>query len=198
MNRRIFMETTNAIISSPFLWESTRKSLLASRIYEAGDELQPGPDVSEGAEVILSKRKTINAVEELAERGLVEIEGRAIGFIQIKLAPRGIDHFEAPPSPPVSQNINIGTIAGSAIVGSQTHATLNVGATLTDVSALISELPGIQKAIGEDLLQELKGMESGEKEIKKGALSKFSDLLAKHSDLSTAVLEFIGKLLVGA
>ena len=41
-------------------------------------------------------------------------------------------------------------------------------------------------------------MESGEKEIKKGALSKFSDLLAKHSDLSTAVLEFIGKLLVGA
>ena len=144
------------------------------------------------------KRKTINAVEELAERGLVEIEGRAIGFIQIKLTPRGIDHFEAPPSPPVSQNINIGTIAGSAIVGSQTHATLNVGATLTDVSALISELPGIQKAIGENLLQELKGMESGEKEIKKGALSKFSDLLAKHSDLSTAVLEFIGKLLVGA
>lgn len=61
MNRRIFMETTNAIISSPFLWESTRKSLLASRIYEAGDELQPGPDVSEGAEVILSKQKTINA-----------------------------------------------------------------------------------------------------------------------------------------
>ncbi len=144
------------------------------------------------------KRKTINAVDELAERGLVEIKAQAIGFIQIKLTSRGIDHFEAPPATSVSQNINIGTIAGSAIVGSQTHATLNVGATLTDISALVSELVGTQKAVGEELLQELKGMESGEKEIKKGALSKFSDLLAKHSDLSTAVLEFIVKLLVGA
>lgn len=144
------------------------------------------------------KSRAISGAKELAERGFVEIEALAASFIQIKLTPRGIDHFEAPPSPPVSQNINIGTIAGSAIVGSQTHATLNVGATLTDISALVSELVGTQKAVGEELLQELKGMESGEKEIKKGSLSKFSDLLAKHSDLSTAVLEFIGKLLVGA
>lgn len=144
------------------------------------------------------KSRAIMGAKELAERGFVEIEAQAAGFIQIKLTPHGIDHFEAPPAPPVSQNINIGTIAGSAIVGSQTQATLNVGATLTDVSALVSELPGSQKAVGEELLQELTGMESGEKEIKKGALSKFSDLLAKHSVLSTAVLEFIGKLLVGA
>ncbi len=61
LNRRIFKVTSEKIISSPLLWESTRKSLEKSRIFEADEAIAAGHDITPGAEIILSKEKTINA-----------------------------------------------------------------------------------------------------------------------------------------
>ena len=46
------------------------------------------------------------------------------------------------PVPPV-QNINIGTIAGNAVVGSQQTATINAGMTFDEISAVIANMKGI-------------------------------------------------------
>lgn len=150
-------------------------------------------DVSEKAEII-------NAMQELVERGFVQIEAQAMGFIQFKLTPDGIDFYEVPqiPTQPAVQNVNIGTIQGSAIVGSQTNATVNAGAPMAEITDLISKLPFEQQSLGAELLEELKKLESGEKPVQKNALAKFSDLLAKHGSLASAVVALIGKLVIGA
>lgn len=146
------------------------------------------------------KMAILDAVEELEERGLVVKEVATVGFIQFKLTPQGMDFFEAPQhsAQPAAQNINIGSIAGSAIVGSQANATINFGASITDISALVSALPLDNKQTGRELISELEKLESGEKPLQKGTLSKFSDLLAKHGSLASAVVALIGKLVIGA
>lgn len=142
------------------------------------------------------KKQLIDAVEELEERGLVAIDAGAMGFIQFRLTPAGMDFFDAPQ--PAAQNINIGSIAGSAIVGSQANATINFGASITDISALVAALPLEDKLAGDELVENLKKLESGEIPLKKSALAKFSDLLAKHGSLASAVVALIGKLVIGA
>lgn len=146
------------------------------------------------------KRQFINAVDELTERGLVTIDSHALGFIQFRLTTAGMDYFDAPQQPvqAAAQNINIGSIAGSAIVGNQANATINFGASIADIAALVAALPLEDKPAGGDLVEELRKLESGEKPLQKNALAKFSDLLAKHGSLASAVVALIGKLVVGA
>lgn len=146
------------------------------------------------------KKQLIDAVEELEERGLIAIDAGAMGFIQFRLTPAGMDYFDMPqqPAQPAAQNINIGSIAGSAIVGSQANATINFGASIADISALVAALPLEDKLAGDELVENLKKLESGEVPLKKSALAKFSDLLAKHGSLASAVVALIGKLVIGA
>ena len=146
------------------------------------------------------KKQFIGAVEELEERGLVAIEAHTTGFIQFRLTPTGMDYFDAPQqsTQPAAQNINIGSIAGSAIVGSQANATINFGASIADISALVATLPLEDKLAGNELVENLKKLESGEIPLKKSALAKFSDLLAKHGSLASAVVALIGRLVIGA
>ena len=111
------------------------------------------------------KKQFINALDELEERGLLAKEVLTFGYIQFRLTPSGMDYFEVPQQPAQSaaQNINIGSIAGSAIVGSQSNATINFGASITDITALVSALPLEDKLAGNDLIDELKKLEAGEK-----------------------------------
>lgn len=146
------------------------------------------------------KKQLVDAVDELKERGLVAIEAHTTGFIQFRLTPDGMDYFGAPQqsAQPAAQNINIGSIAGSAIVGSQANATINFGASIADIAALVAALPLEDKPAGNELVEDLKKLESGETPLRKSALAKFSDLLAKHSSLASAVVALIGKLVIGA
>lgn len=146
------------------------------------------------------KKQLINAVDELKERGLVTIEAQTFGFIQFRLTTAGMDYFDEPQPPvqPAAQNINIGSIAGSAIVGSQANATINFGTSIADITALVAALPLEDKLTGSELVEDLKKLESGEKPLQKSALAKFSDLLAKHGSLASAVVALIGKLVIGA
>lgn len=137
-------------------------------------------------------------LDDLIDRGLIRCVARGCGYAKVCLTPDGWDYFDAPAPQPVPSEIHIGTIQGSAIVGSQSNATINIGATMDDITQLVGSLPANQRQEAQALVEQLRRFESGEDVLKKGALSKFSDLLAKHSPLLSAVIGFIGKLLTGS
>lgn len=95
-------------------------------------------------------------------------------------------------------SINIGTINGPSIVGNQQNATLNVGNSIKDIRNLLSSLPATDQKSTEELIAELEKVENSSHPILvEGSLSKFSDLLKKHSDLLTAVGGWAIQLLIG-
>lgn len=94
-------------------------------------------------------------------------------------------------------SINIGTVSGPAIIGSQQSASMNVGYTADDISKLLANKPASDMPSLVELISALKELESKDEPIKKGALSKFSDLLQKHSDLLIALGGWASKLLIG-
>ena len=99
-----------------------------------------------------------------------------------------------------SQNtvFNIHSVNGNSVIGNQENVVLNIGASLTEVERLIKSLPDSEKAIANELLEEMKKTESSTHPILvEGAFSKFSDLLKKHSDLLIAVGGWAVQLLIG-
>lgn len=93
---------------------------------------------------------------------------------------------------------NIQAINGTSVIGSQEHVTINVGFSLDDISELIKRLPFDDQSEAEALLRELKSLESAPRPtLVRGSLSKFSDLLKKHSDLLIAVGGWAVDLLIG-
>jgi hypothetical protein len=93
--------------------------------------------------------------------------------------------------------INIGTISGPSIIGSQQNATLNVGTSIEDIAKIVATMPAADMVELCDLISELKKIERSDEPIKKGQLSKFSDALQKHSDLLIALGGWAVKLLTG-
>lgn len=96
-----------------------------------------------------------------------------------------------------STSIHIGTVSGPAIIGSQQNASLNVGCTIEDIAKLITTKPSEEIPALCELIAELKKIEESDSNIEKGRLSKFSDLLQKHSDLLVALGGWAVKLLTG-
>ncbi len=94
-------------------------------------------------------------------------------------------------------SINIGTVSGPAIIGNQQNATMNIGASIEDIAALIATKPPAELPELCELVAELKKMEVADGAIKKGCLAKFSDALKKHSDLLVALGGWAVKLLTG-
>lgn len=95
-------------------------------------------------------------------------------------------------------NINIHSVSGNSVIGSQEHVVLNIGSTLDDIENLLNKLPITDQAMATELLDELKRTESANHPVLvEGALSKFSDLLKKHTDLLSAVGGWAVQLLIG-
>lgn len=93
---------------------------------------------------------------------------------------------------------NIQNINGSAIVGNQNQAILNQGLTnLDDLHKLISSKPTEDIEVLEKLLSRLEIITEDNQPISRGTLAKFSDVLAKHSDIAIAVGSFLTKWLIG-
>ena len=85
---------------------------------------------------------------------------------------------------------NIGTIHGSAIVGNQQNATINIGASLDEIQKMISADNSINDLDKEQLgklIERLKIITEDNQPVSKGTLAKFSDLLAKHSNIAVAL-----------
>lgn len=96
-----------------------------------------------------------------------------------------------------STNIHIGTISGPSIIGSQKNAAINIGNTVEDIAKLIATKPSEDITELCELVAELKKIEQSDHGIEKGKLSKFSDLLQKHSDVLIALGGWAVKLLTG-
>ena len=141
------------------------------------------------------------AIRYLKDKGIVDTYN-TLGYALLKLSPIGIDlisenNEELVSAPPV-QVFNIESINGPAIIGSQQNATINAGASLDDIKKLIHTLPEAEQLQAKGLYGELKKIESGAASIQKGGLSKFSDVLAKHTPLLTAVGNWIVQFLTNA
>lgn len=86
---------------------------------------------------------------------------------------------------------NIGTINGSAIVGSQTNATINIGVSIDDLKSIISTKDSTDREILDKLINRLEIITEDNQPISKGTLAKFSDVLAKHQDIALSVGQFL-------
>ena len=106
--------------------------------------------------------------------------------------------FNAQTNSSKQTTINIHTVSGNSIIGSQENVVMNVGSSLKDIEQLISSLPISEQPEAQELLNTLKSTsESTHPILVEGALSKFSDLLKKHSDLLIAVGGWAVQLLIG-
>lgn len=75
---------------------------------------------------------------------------------------------------------------------------MNIGSSLRDIEQLISSLPSSEQSEAQELLNILKSTsEATHPILVEGALSKFSNLLKKHTDLLTAVGGWAVQLLIG-
>lgn len=106
------------------------------------------------------------------------------------------EYKESQKNQPVT-SINIGTVSGPSIIGSQQNATLNFGTSVEDIAQLIATKPASDLPQLCELVAELKSIEESGEKIEKGRLAKFADLLNKHSDLLTALSGWAIKLLTG-
>lgn len=82
---------------------------------------------------------------------------------------------------------SIGAIYGSAIVGNYNNATINNGYNLNEIRSLISAKPIEDQKELNKLIDRIEIITEDNQPISKGTLAKFSDLLAKHSDIAIAL-----------
>lgn len=82
---------------------------------------------------------------------------------------------------------SIGAIYGSAIVGNYNNATINNGYNLSEIRSLISSKPIEDQNELNKLIDRVEIITEDNQPVSEGTLAKFSDLLAKHSDIAIAL-----------
>lgn len=102
------------------------------------------------------------------------------------------------PSAANTTTINIQSVNGNSVIGSQQNVVLNIGSNLSDIEKFISSLPQSEQLEAEELLSILKSTETATHPVLvAGHLAKFSDLIKKHTDLFTAIGGWAVQLLIG-
>ena len=108
------------------------------------------------------------------------------------------DDFRAQSNLGKQTTINIHTVSGNSVIGSQENVVVNVGSSLKDIEQLIASLPISEQPEAQELLNTLKSTsESTHPVLVEGALARFSNLLKKHTDLLIAVGGWAVQLLIG-
>lgn len=93
----------------------------------------------------------------------------------------------------VAQNISIGSIGGSAIVGNQQYATID-NSSIQNLKTLISQ-KAEDKELLEKFLNRIEIVMEDNQPVSKGTFSKFKDLLTKYPDIFNAAASIILKWL---
>ena len=108
------------------------------------------------------------------------------------------DDFRAQSNLGKQTTINIHTVSGNSVIGSQENVVVNVGSSLKDIEQLIASLPISEQPEAQELLNTLKSTsESTHPVLVEGALARFSNLLKNHTDLLIAVGGWAVQLLIG-
>lgn len=137
--------------------------LLSSSNIEIGDYLIHTPD---------NRRYQISEIRPLSISNSLE------GYMAI---------YKTPSNEPSTYQYNIGTINGSAVVGNQHTVTLNVGSSIQEIKELIKSKPEEEQVELNKLIQRLEIVMEDNQPISKGFFAKFSNILAKHSDIAIAL-----------
>ncbi|CAL7885674.1 hypothetical protein [Fusobacterium necrophorum] len=93
----------------------------------------------------------------------------------------------------VVQNISIGSIGGSAIVGNQQYATID-NSSIQNLKTLISQ-KSEDKELLEKFLNRIEIVMEDNQPISKGTFAKFKDLLTKYPDIFNAAATILLKWL---
>ncbi|MBC1893113.1 hypothetical protein HCA84_02415 [Listeria booriae] len=93
--------------------------------------------------------------------------------------------------------ISINTINGGAVIGDFNSVTFNNGYGLDTVKELITSKPETDQAELDKLVTAVEMLIDANMPVSKGSLSKFSDLLAKHSDIAIAISSTLGSWIFG-
>ena len=143
------------------------------------------------------KRSEIQVIEQLVLAGLVKEIAPTLGGTTLQLTRAGIDYFEetCEQQPPVV-TFNVSGNVENSILGSQTHATINVGADLTQLKLLIDAIDGPDKEQLAPLPEALADMQKGG-QVKQGALARFSGVLTKYPKVFDTVGGLLAKLALG-
>ncbi|MBU5256817.1 hypothetical protein [Tissierella praeacuta] len=96
-----------------------------------------------------------------------------------------------------NSTFSIGAIYGSAIVGNYNNATINNGYSLSEIRSLVSSKPADEQEELNKLIDRIEIITEDNQPVSKGTLAKFSDLLAKHSDITIAIGNALMGWLVG-
>ena len=108
------------------------------------------------------------------------------------------DDFRAQSNLGKQTTINIHTVSGNSVIGSQENVVVNVGSSLKDIEQLIASLPISEQPEAQELLNTLKSTsESTHPVLVEGALARFSNLLKKHTDLLDAGGGWAVQLVIG-
>lgn len=167
------------------------------RMHEAG--AKSFPKTSTMAQKITGNSDVSMLRDILGELASADLIRQDLGSAYLLRA--GIAYVETlsrqsqPPQPNIS--FSIGDVSGNAIIGTQTGFTMNVGADIEHLAALISEKPTIDQSVLDELLTLLKSTEASSEPVEKGLLAKFSDMLKKHTDLITPVSNILFRIFTG-
>lgn len=97
-----------------------------------------------------------------------------------------------------SVSINIGNVNGPSIIGSQQNATINTGASIEDIKALISCVSDTDKSTFNELVEEIESVENSKHPVLiAGMLSRFENLLNKYPNILSTLGSWAVKLLIG-
>ena len=94
--------------------------------------------------------------------------------------------------------INIQNVNGNSAIGSQANVVFNINSSLSDIESIIKTLSSNEQLEAQELLDTLKRTANATHPVLvEGALSKFSNLIKKHTDLLTAIGGWAVQLLIG-
>lgn len=96
-----------------------------------------------------------------------------------------------------NQQINIGSITGNAVVGSQEKVIFNIKCTFTDLQKLIDEKPIEDQERLNKLMDRIQTAVEENQPVSKGTFSHYLDLIEKYSDIAQALGNIITKWVFG-
>jgi hypothetical protein len=117
-------------------------------------------------------------VDEVLKIGTKHIFGKLINYINLELTKLINNEHKSP----ITNQFNINTANGS-IIGSSQNATINNSYNLDEIKKIIDEKisDANDKQQLQDLVKSLKAIIENDLPVRKGALSKFGDVLTKYS-----------------
>lgn len=129
-----------------------------------------------------------NALNYLRDNDYLKLS-KYIGdiYVVMNVTHKGTNFEEFEPQPiPSSQTFNITSVNNSAF-GNNGNTTINNGYSFDEIRSLISSKPIEDQEELNKLVNTVEIITENGETISKGFLSKFSDLLAKHSDIAIAL-----------